>query len=82
VKVPMPSLTLTIVRISAFLRVHPVLFAALVTGLPASIHLWQPRAVSIGRIAIPLLFFVMWAWMVVGLFLPLIGTLEGIGQRR
>jgi hypothetical protein len=52
------------------------------TGIPASIHFWHPRAVKVGRMAIPLLFWVMWGWMVVGLFLPLIGTLEGIGPRR
>jgi len=82
VKVPMPSLTLCVVRISSFFRVHPVMFAALMTGIPASIHLWQPRAVSVGRVAIPVLFVVMWGWMVVGLFLPLLGTLESIGARR
>jgi type II secretory pathway component PulF len=82
VKIPMPGLTLMVMSLSGFCRAHPLLFAALMTGIPASIHVWQPRAVSIGRVAIPLLFWVMWGWMVVGLFLPLIGTLEGIGPRR
>jgi hypothetical protein len=82
VKVPMAGLTLMVMSISGYCRAHPVLLAALMTGIPASIHFWHPRAVKVGRMAIPLLFWVMWGWMVVGLFLPLIGTLEGIGPRR
>jgi hypothetical protein len=82
VKVPMPGLTLAVMSISGFCRAHPILMAFVMTFVPASIHVWHPRAVAIGRVAIPLLFWVMWAWMIVGLFCPLVGLLEGIGQHR
>jgi len=82
VKVPMPGLTLMVTAVSEFCCTHPVLTAIVMTFVPASIHVWHPRAVAIGRVAIPLLFFVMWGWMVVGLFLPLCVLLEGIESGR
>jgi len=82
VKVPMLGLTLCVMSISGLCRTHPLLLAIVMTAVPASIHLWHPRAVSAARIVIPLLFFVMWGWMIVSLFLPLCGLLEGIGSRR
>ena len=82
VKVPMPGLTLMVMTLSGYCCAHPLLAAFVMTFVPASIHVWQPRAVSIGRVAIPLLFWVMWGWMTFGLFLPFCCILEGIGPRR
>lgn len=82
VRVPLPRLTLRIFGISGFCGAHPVLVALVSTGVPASVHGWNERAVAIGRIIIPVLFLIMWAWILIGLFLLLTGTLESIGSRR
>lgn len=82
VKVPLPALTLSAISIAKFCCAYPILLAVVMTGVPASIHAWSPRAVKVGRIAIPIFFVVMWGWMIYGLLLPLLGCHLGIGAKR
>jgi len=82
VRVPMPALTLGLLGISRFCCAYPILVALIATGVPASIHVWHPRAVRIARVALPILFFILWGWMIVALFLPLTCTLVSIGTKR
>lgn len=82
IKVPMPGWTLMMLNLSEVALAYPILTAILITGLPASVHAWNPRAVAIGRVAIPILSLIAWGWMVVALLLPFACILEGIGPRR
>ena len=82
VKVPMPGLTLWVFSIAETCCAYPILLAAVMTAVPASIHAWPPRVVSVGRVAIPVFFLLMWGWMIYGLFLPLVGCHLSIGPRR
>lgn len=64
VKVPMPAVTLSVVSLSDYCCAYPILLAIVMTAVPASIHAWSPRALKVGRVAIPILFLIMWGWMV------------------
>jgi type II secretory pathway component PulF len=82
VRVPMPSLTLMALSFSDFCRAHPVLVALLMTGVPASAHVWSDRAVAVARPVIPFLFLWTWGWMAYSMFLPLMSCHLGIGPKR
>ena len=82
IKVPLPGWTVMTLSLSEMALAYPILTAILITALPASVHAWNPRAVAIGRVAIPILSLLAWGWMVVALLLPFACFLEGIGPRR
>jgi hypothetical protein len=82
IRAPMPGWTLMVLSLSDLALARPILAAIVITALPASIHAWNARVVALGRVAIPIAGFLAWMWMILALFLPLMGTLEGIGPRR
>lgn len=81
VKVPMPRVTLALIAASSGACQWPVLVGAAVLVASAWTGRWKGLPKALAKAFLPLALTVTIATLIVALFLPLIGSLEGIRPR-
>lgn len=82
VKVPVPSVTRIVLGLSREAATHLWLMGILLAIVCWGFGRLRGRWASLASTLIPIAAIATWGWMVVTLFLPLIGELEGIGYKR
>jgi hypothetical protein len=82
VKIPLPSATEALLALSRAACACPLLVYALILIVPASLCRLSPKKAALAEVLMPVALVLVLGWIVVALFLPLIGTLEGIGPRQ
>jgi hypothetical protein len=80
VKIPVPFMTRILLGLSRVTCANLWIVGILMAFLPWSLGRLRGRWASLASVVVSIGGIATWAWMLVGLFLPLIGTLEGIGS--
>jgi type II secretory pathway component PulF len=82
-KVQLPSLTASLLKLSGAACRHPIVLGAIVVLVPWRLGRFSGRSASLARVILLLLALITLGWMMAALFLPLTGLLlEGNGARR
>ena len=82
VKVPLPAPTVRVAALAEFAREFSIGWGAAMILLPLWLYRRRTRWTGIGLVALGALGLSLLVWIPVVLFLPLIGTLEGVSAGR
>ncbi len=82
VKIPVPYMTQMLLGLSQVACRHLWLVGIILILVPWGLGRLKGRIASIASLVLPVVGIVTLAWMVVMLFLPTIGELEGIGSKQ
>ena len=78
VKVRVPTMTALLFDLSSELVAEPWLAAVLLVSMTGSVAQLRGRQVSVARAVMPWVLVAIWLWILVALFGPLTGLLEGV----
>lgn len=78
VRIQLPPLTMTVVSVSWFVCRLPWIFGGVALAVAAWTGVWDEKARRAARLLLPLAIALTAFLMILALFLPMIGTLEGV----
>jgi hypothetical protein len=82
VKIPLPAWTEALLALSRAACAWPWGVYAGILIIPAFLCRLKPRSAAAAQVLMPVFLVLVLGWMLVALFMPLMGGLEGIGARR